>query len=198
MENKIVRMVHSIYLYILLAMYFWLGILRGGIFYQTIPAFVALLKTSQELKDIEEEKEDFIKKQFWSYYKQYHQFKFQSFVLTTITLLLFAMLTYSYYNDLSMAILLPFLYFLLLTVLTSSYTCHLIANRSFGEKRLFAIGFIQVIKNIKPTMILSVCVLASILMSYYNLILFLVVFPGIYSYCVNKFVKSSIEISYVH
>ncbi|PXW92214.1 putative membrane protein YesL [Streptohalobacillus salinus] len=174
-----------IYYYVVLALYFWLGILKGLLLYGVTPSFVALLHTHQAMRRTEELDETYIKKTFWLFYKQYDHAKVQSFILSVSSLLLLAMFTYSLFQGWSIVFVLVIIYFLLLLFGAASYMFYYLTSKQAIEKSAFAIGFVQMVREIKITLPLLVSIVVLLGIAYYNLFLFIVVAPTIYAAVVN-------------
>ncbi|GEM00915.1 Protein of unknown function, DUF624 [Halolactibacillus halophilus] len=189
--TKVVEWTLTVYHYIVLALYFWVGILRGLILYGITPACVSVFLTYEAMKKNEDVDDKYIKQQFFKHYRNYDHYKLLSFLISIGLLLLMALFTYSLARGVSLVLVVVIIYFLLLLIGTMSFTFyHLMLNKKPG-RLAFAEGFVEMIKELKVTVPLVIAVALLLGILYYNAVLFLIVFPAGYAAVVTGLVKKS-------
>ncbi len=82
------------------------------------------------------------------------------------------------------------IYFLLLISTTFSYAMFFMAKKTINIKIAFALGFTMTIKRFGSTLLLWMAYLSFAILAYYNLILFIVLFPVGYVMIVEKVSRS--------
>jgi uncharacterized membrane protein YesL len=189
--TKVVEWTLAVYHYIVLALYFWVGILRGLILYGVTPACVSLFLTYEAMKTYEEVDEKYIKQQFFKHYRDYDHYKVLSFLMSIGLLLLTALFTLSLSRGLSLVIVVVIIYFLLLLIGAVSFTFYSLTVHKKAGRIAFAEGFVEMIKQIKVTVPLLVAVVIMLSVLYYNAILFLVMFPAGYAAVVTGLLSKS-------
>ncbi|GEN55882.1 hypothetical protein GCM10012290_04840 [Halolactibacillus alkaliphilus] len=193
--TKIVSWTVQIYHFIVLAGYFWLGILKGLILYGVVPACVSVIKTYEDIKVTDEVDEKFIKKRFFDYYRDYDHYKVLSFVMSLGVLLLMSLFMLSLARGVSLILVVVCIYFLLLLVGAMSYTFYHLTLKKESGRLAFSKGFVVMIKELKTTVPLLIAVVVLIGVLYYNLVLFLVVFPAGYAAVVSGILHEKMPLS---
>jgi uncharacterized membrane protein YesL len=189
--TKVIEWTLAVYHYIVLALYFWVGILRGLVLYGVTPACVSLFLTYQGMRNHEEVDEKYIKQQFFKHYRDYDHYKVLSFLMSIGLLLLTALFTLSLSRGLSLVIVVVIIYFLLLLIGAASFTFYGLTIHKKAGRIAFAEGFVDMIKQIKVTVPLLVAVVIMLGVLYYNAILFLVMFPAGYAAVVTGLLSKS-------
>lgn len=178
--NKVYQLVTKAYHYLLVSFYFWLGLLRGIVIYSLIPALAALYLTLQFIKQNPEYDEAMIKKTYQGYYQQFQHHKLSSFLVSLGLILLSTLIFFFLIEGIDWVLIGIVGYFLLLLLSTLSYASYYIAFKSISIKDSFALGFINVIKNLGLTLSIVITNGLMIALAYYNLVLFVVLFPVLY------------------
>ncbi len=179
------------YHYIVLALYFWIGILKGLILYGITPACVSVFLTYEAMKSHEEVDEKYIKQQFFKHYRDYDHYKLLSFLISMGLLLLTALFTFSLARGVSLVIVVVIIYFLLLLLGTMSFTFYRLKMSKKAGRVAFSEGFVEMIKELKVTVPLVIAVAMLFGVLYYNAVLFLVVFPAGYAAVVTGLLNRS-------
>ncbi|WP_440897707.1 hypothetical protein ACS127_07010 [Amphibacillus sp. Q70] len=180
MGSKVYQLVTKAYYYLLVSFYFWLGLLRGIVIYSLIPALAALYLTLQFMKQNPDYDEAMIKKTYQSYYKQFQQHRLSSFLVSLGLILLITLIFFFWFEETAWVLIGIAGYFLLLLLSTLSYASYYIAFKSTSIKHSFALGFISVIKNLGLTLAIVIVNGLMLALAYYNLVLFIVLFPVLY------------------
>jgi len=189
--TKVVEWTLAVYHYIVLALYFWIGILRGLVLYGVTPACVSLFLTYEAMRNHEEVDEKYIKQQFFKHYRDYDHYKLLSFLISIGLLLLTALFTFSLARGVSLVVVVVIIYFLLLLIGTMSFTFYRLRLTKKAGRIAFAEGFVEMIKELKVTVPLVIAVALLLGLLYYNAVLFLVVFPAGYAAVVTGLVSKS-------
>ncbi|GEM05306.1 hypothetical protein HMI01_22940 [Halolactibacillus miurensis] len=189
--TKVVEWTLAVYHYIVLALYFWVGILRGLVLYGITPACVSLFLTYQAMRNHEEVDEKYIKQQFFKHYRDYDHYKVWSFLMSVGLLLLTALFTFSLSRGVSLVFVVVIIYFLLLLIGAVSFTFYGLTIHKKAGRIAFAEGFVEMIKQIKITVPLLIAVVVLLGILYYNGVLFLVVFPAGYAAVVTSLLNRS-------
>lgn len=177
------------YHFIVLAGYFWLGIFKGLILYGVVPACVSVIKTYEDIKKADEVDEKFIKKRFFDYYRDYDQYKVLSFLMSIGLLLLMALFTFSLTQGVTLIVVVICIYFLLLLIGAMSYTLYHLTIKKEAGRLAFSKGFVSLFKELKTTVPLVIAVVVLIGILFYNVVLFLVVFPAGYAAVVSGILR---------
>jgi uncharacterized membrane protein YesL len=189
--TKVVEWTLTVYHYIVLALYFWVGILRGLILYGVTPACVSAFLTYEAMKKYDDVDEKYIKQQFFKHYRDYDHYKLLSFLISIGLLLLTALFTFSLARGVSLVLVVVIIYFLLLLIGAMSFTFYRLMLTKKAGRVAFAEGFVEMIKELKVTVPLVIAVALLLGILYYNAVLFLVVFPAGYAAVVTGLVSRS-------
>lgn len=178
--NKVTELITKVYHYLLTCFYFWLGLFRGIIIYALIPALVALYMTIDHMKQNPDYSESDLKKVYQHTYKKYQHHKLTSFFVSFGFILLATFLFFLVKNGASWIFIGVVSYFVLLLFATISYTTYYLAFKATTIKSSFALGFVGVIKNLDLTLSIILLFVLSVWLAFYNLVLFLILFPVIF------------------
>jgi uncharacterized membrane protein YesL len=155
--TKVVEWTLTVYHYIVLALYSWIGILKGLILYGITPACVSVFLTYEAMKRHEEVDEKYIKQQFFKHYCGYDHYKLLSFLIS-IGLLLTALFTFSLARGVPLVIVVVIIYFLLLLLGAMSFTFYRLKMSKKAGRVAFSEGLVDMIKELKVTVPLVIAV----------------------------------------
>ncbi|MGM0523277.1 MAG: hypothetical protein ACQER2_04425 [Bacillota bacterium] len=182
------------YHYIVLGLYFWIGMLRGLLLYGVTPACVSVFLTYEAMRSHEEVDGKYIKEQFFKHYRDYDHYKLLSFLISIGLLSLSALFTFSLTRGLSLMLVVIIIYFLLLLIGAMSFTFYRLMMNKKAGRTTFIEGFLEMIQEQKLTILLLTLIALLFSVLYYNVVVFLVVFPAGYAAVVTRLLKKSSQI----
>lgn len=180
MREKILDWTSHLPQYLLLALYYWLGILRGFIFFGLVPSTVSLLFTYKHIlkrKDVEKS----IQTVFFENYQEYKQYKMLSFFMTATFIALGALFMNSLNQGMSLVLIIVIIYFLLMVLGVISYAFDELLEHKQASLLVIQRAFNRMMAEIKTTVLLLSVMSVFFGIFYYNIVLFLVVFPAVYA-----------------
>lgn len=185
-NTKVVEWTLKMYHYIVLAFYFWIGMFRGLLLYGITPACISVFLTYEAIKNNKEVNEKYIKQQFFKHYRNYDHYKLLSFLISIGLLTLTALFFVSLNQGRSLIFVIIIIYFLLLLIGAMSFTFYRLMTNKKAGRIAFVEGFLEMIEELKVTIMLLIGVVLLLSLLYYNVAVFLVVFPAGYAAVVTR------------
>lgn len=180
LTNKVTELISKVYHYILVSFYFWLGLFRGIFIYALIPALVALYLTFHHMKQNPDYNEADLKKVYGRAYAKFRHHKLSSFLVSFVFIILASLIFLLIKGNANWILIGIPVYFALLLFTTLCYATYYLAFKSTTIKNSFALGFVSVIKNLSLTLTIIIFFVLMGWLAFYNLVLFVVLFPVLF------------------